>query len=195
VASGGVPSFVSVSCFPRKRRVPRRGLSRHKQTIRRGESAVRDARRRLERLEHALPLPCWTSDIKRAKQRCLARLYLRIGEACGILDHPVVVKAQDTLMGDTDAQAEQDRDTLRRYAQQHPECLRQEPGARARLEATMARIRERLESGKGDAWATSDLSVAAGLDLCPTICRRLVRPPGGRGRPQWSRTRWSTRCR
>jgi hypothetical protein len=128
VASGGVPSFVSVSCFPRKRRVPRRGLSRHKQTIRRGESAVRDARRRLERLEHALPLPCWPSDIKRAKQRCLARLYLRIGEACGILDHPVVVKAQDTLMGDTDAQAEQDP--------RHPAAL---CAAAPRVPATRAR--------------------------------------------------------
>jgi hypothetical protein len=40
-------------CCPRKRHLPRYGLHGRQPTMRRGEAAMRDARRRLERLEYA----------------------------------------------------------------------------------------------------------------------------------------------
>jgi hypothetical protein len=104
---------------------------------------------RLKRLERAVPWPSWPSDIEQAKQRCLARLKVRIGDACGIPEHPTVRQAQAMLIDDTPDQAKQDRETLQRYAQQHPELMRHAEGARARITATLEQMVQRLEASHG----------------------------------------------
>jgi hypothetical protein len=101
--------------------------------------------RRLRRLEQALPLPHWPSEIEAAKQRCLAWLKVRIGEALGKMEHPYVVAAQSLLIDNSPAQAEQDRATLQRYAAQHPELLRGSEGARERINAKLEEMHQRLE--------------------------------------------------
>jgi hypothetical protein len=102
--------------------------------------------RRLQRLEQSLPR--WPSEIEQAKQRCLARLHIRIGEACSIREHPLVVKAQTELMDDTPAQAEHDRETLRRWARQHPATLYPDDGAWARITAKLEEMAQRIQAGK-----------------------------------------------
>ena len=67
----------------------------------------------LQRLEQGLPR--WLITVEEAKQQCLARLKVHIGEAIGCLDHPLVIDAQARLIDDTPVQAEQDRETLQRY--------------------------------------------------------------------------------
>jgi uncharacterized lipoprotein YmbA len=108
---------------------------------------VRSLEQRLARLEQGLPR--WPMAIEEAKQRCLARLKVCIGEACGIPDHPVIVAAQAQLIDDTPEQAEQDRATLRRYAEQHPELMRGSKGVRDRLSAKLDEVARRPEVSHG----------------------------------------------
>jgi hypothetical protein len=107
---------------------------------------MRDARRRLERLERGLPLPRWPAAVEAAQQRCLARLHLRIGAATDQMEHPLVMKAQVLLIDDTPTQADQDRRTLQRYAARHPELQRGTDGAWDRIAATLEAMRHRLEA-------------------------------------------------
>jgi hypothetical protein len=101
---------------------------------------------RLQRLERAVPWPSWPSHIEQAKQRCLVRLHVRIGDACGIPEHPTVRQAQAMLSDDAPAQAAQDRETLQRYAEQHPSLMRDADGSRARLTAKLEEMSRRLEA-------------------------------------------------
>jgi hypothetical protein len=106
---------------------------------------MRNYEQRLQRLERSLPR--WPSEVEQAKQRCLARLHIRIGDACGLRKHPLVVKAQTDLIEDTPAQAEHDRETLQRWARQHPATLYPaDNGARARITAKLEEMARRLEA-------------------------------------------------
>jgi hypothetical protein len=107
---------------------------------------MRDLRRRLERLERALPWPRWPAAVEEVKQRCLARLHLRIGAATDQMEHPLIMKALAQLIDDTPDQAEQDRPTLRRWAEQHPELMRGTEGERDRITARLEQIAERQEA-------------------------------------------------
>jgi alkanesulfonate monooxygenase SsuD/methylene tetrahydromethanopterin reductase-like flavin-dependent oxidoreductase (luciferase family) len=102
--------------------------------------------RRIERLERAVPWPPWPSHIEEAKQRCLARLKVRIGDACGTPEHPTVLAAQVFLVDDTPEQADQDRKALHRWAQQHPELMRHAEGARDRISTKVEQMVQRLEA-------------------------------------------------
>ena len=96
---------------------------------------MRPIERRLQRLEQALPR--WPITVEDAKQRCLARLKVRIGDACGIPDHPVIVEAQARLIEDTPEQAA------------HPELMRQAAGVRDRLSAMRDEVARRPEVSHG----------------------------------------------
>jgi hypothetical protein len=109
---------------------------------------ARSLEQRLTRLEQGLPR--WPLAIEDAKQRCLARLHVHIGEAVGCLDHPLVIKGQARLIDDTPEQAEQDLATLRRWAEQHPELMRDAEGARDRISAKLAEVARRLEVPHGE---------------------------------------------
>jgi hypothetical protein len=100
--------------------------------------------KRVQRLEQSWPR--WPIAVEDAKRRQLARLHVRIGEAVGRLDDPVVRAAQAQLIDDTPVQAERDRATLRAWLCQHPELLRQAEGARDRISAKLADMARRLEA-------------------------------------------------
>jgi hypothetical protein len=114
-----------------------------------GKSTMHDLSRRLERLETQLQ-GVWPADIEHAKQRSLARLKVRIGEACGTSEHPGVQSARTLLMGDTPEQAEADTAILQRWAREHPATLYPDDGARARIEAKLEEMARRPQSRKDD---------------------------------------------
>jgi hypothetical protein len=108
---------------------------------------MRDARRRLERLEQVLPR--WPASVEEAKQRCLARLKVRIGEACGCMEHPAVVAAMASLVDDSPAQDKADRATLQRYAAQYPRRLYPpDNGLADRIEAKLEEMARRQEANR-----------------------------------------------
>jgi hypothetical protein len=117
--------------------------------MRNGESTMRNAQRRLERLEASMQ-GVWPADVEHAKQRSLARLKVRIGEACGISEHPVVQSARTLLMGDTPEQAEADTAILQRWARQHPATLYPDDDARARITAKLEEMAQRMQARKDD---------------------------------------------
>jgi hypothetical protein len=84
--------------------------------------------------------------VEAAKQRCLARVHLRIGEALGKMDDPLVVKAQTLLTDDTPAQRAQDLDTLQRWSRAHPELARGTEEARDRISAKLEATARRVEA-------------------------------------------------
>jgi hypothetical protein len=100
--------------------------------------------KRLQRLEAALPR--WPASVEQAKQRCLARVHLRIGEALGRMDEPLVLKAQALLTDDTPEQRVQDLDTLQRWSRAHPELSRGSEGARDRISARLDELARRMEA-------------------------------------------------
>ena len=108
---------------------------------------MRNAQRRLEQLETQIR-GVWPAEVEAAKQRSLARLHVRISEACGTLDHPVVVAAQAQLVGDTAEQAAADRTLLQRWARQHPVTLYPDDTARARIAAKLETMARQMQSGK-----------------------------------------------
>ena len=103
--------------------------------------------KRLQRLEQGLPrrgIP-----VAEAKQRCLARLHVHIGEAIGCLDHPLVIDAQARLIEDIPVQAEQDRETLQRDTAAHPHLMRGRDEALDRISAKLEEVARRLEVDHG----------------------------------------------
>jgi hypothetical protein len=100
--------------------------------------------KRLQRLEQVLPR--WPASVEAAKQRCLARVHLRIGETLGKADDPLVVKARGTLIDDTPEQREQDRETLRQWSRAHPDLSRGSEGARDRMSARLDELARRMEA-------------------------------------------------
>jgi hypothetical protein len=104
--------------------------------------------KRLQRLERGFPRR--PIAVEAAKRRGLARLYLRIGATVGLMEHPLVRQAEATLINDTPAQAEHDLATLQRWAQQHPELMRHETGARDRIAAKLDAMARRLEGHHGE---------------------------------------------
>jgi hypothetical protein len=111
---------------------------------------MRNAQRRLEQLETQIR-GVWPAEVEAAKQRSLARLKVRIGEACGTSEHPVVAAAQAQLVGDTSEQAEADRALLQRWAREHPTTLYpDDSAARERMAAKLEEMARRLHTGKED---------------------------------------------
>jgi hypothetical protein len=109
-----------------------------------GGTIMNHLEKRLTRLEHVLPR--WPPSVEAAKQRCLARVHLRIGEALGKMDDPLVVKAQTLLTDDTPAQRAQDLDTLQRWSRAHPELARGTEEARDRISAKLEAMARRVEA-------------------------------------------------
>jgi hypothetical protein len=118
--------------------------------MRSGDTPMRNAERRVEQLELQIQ-GRWPAEVEAAKQRSLARLHVRISEACGTLDHPVVVAAQAQLVGDTPEQAEADRALLQRWAREYPTTLYpDDSSARDRMAANLEEMTRRLHAGKED---------------------------------------------
>jgi hypothetical protein len=111
---------------------------------------MRDRRRRLEQLEARIR-GVWSADVEAAKVRVLARVRLKIAEVTRPLGYPDIEDARALLAGDTLEQASADVEILQRWAQQHPETLYLEGGARARITAKLEEMAQRMRAGKGEA--------------------------------------------
>jgi hypothetical protein len=108
---------------------------------------MRNTLRRLEQLETQIR-GVWPAEVEAAKQHSLARLKVRIGEACGTSEHPVAVAAQAQLIGDTPEQATADRELLQRWAHRYPATLYAEDGSRDRIAAKLEAMARRRNIGK-----------------------------------------------
>jgi hypothetical protein len=117
--------------------------------MRSGETAMRNAQRRLEQLEARIR-GVWPAEVEAAKARALARVRLKISVALDAAGHPACKADVALLADDTPEQAVADTKILQRWARQHPATLYPDDGARAHITAKLEEMAQRMQARKDD---------------------------------------------
>jgi hypothetical protein len=110
---------------------------------------MRNAQRRLEQLEQSIR-GVWPVEVETAKARALARVRLKIATALDAVGDACFQADAALLADDTPEQAAADAETLRRWAQRHPQTLYPDSTARDRITARLEEMAQRLQAGKED---------------------------------------------
>jgi hypothetical protein len=133
----------------RRHRVHRHGANVCESTARSGEAAMRNAQHRLAQLETQFQ-GRWPVEVESAKARALARVRLKIATALDAVGDARFKADVALLADDTPEQAAADLETLRRWAQRHPQTLYSDSTARDRITAKLEEMAQRMLARKGD---------------------------------------------